>query len=135
MTSPGNGRKRISSGTSWEQTFGYSRAVRAGQVVEVAGTTAMDGDTLVAPGDVAGQARFIFQKIASALREAGAGLEHVVRTRMFVTDIRNWEAAAAVHGEVFSGIRPAATLVEVSALVSPELLIEIEATAILPDGA
>ena len=123
-------RQLVSSGTIWERKFGYSRAVRIGDVIAVAGTTAVDENgVVVGAGDPAAQARFIFQKIGRALAEAGASLEDVVRVRTFVTDISRWEDVARVQGEVFAEIRPAATLVEVSALVAPELLVEIEVDA------
>ena len=124
--------KLISSGTIWEQKFGYSRAVRVGNLVAVAGTTAVDeSGTLIGEGSPYEQARFIFQKIARALTQAGASLENVVRVRTFVTDIARWEDVARAQGEVFANIRPAATLVEVSALIKPELLVEIEVDAIV----
>ena len=123
-------RQLVSSGTIWERKFGYSRAVRIGDVIAVAGTTAVDENgVVVGAGDPGAQARFIFQKIGRALAEAGASLEDVVRVRTFVTDISRWEDVARVQGEVFAEIRPAATLVEVSALVAPELLVEIEVDA------
>ena len=124
-------RQLVSSGTVWEQKFGYSRAVRVGNVIAVAGTTAVDAQgAVVGAGDPAAQARFVYQKIERALVEAGASLADVVRVRTFVTDISRWEDVARVQGEVFAGIRPAATLVEVSAFVAPELLVEIEVDAI-----
>jgi enamine deaminase RidA (YjgF/YER057c/UK114 family) len=122
----------ISSGTVWERKFGYSRAVRIGNLVAVAGTTAVDETgAVIGPGDPGAQARFIYQKISRALAEAGASLEDVFRVRTFITDISRWEDVARVQGEVFADIRPAATLVAVSALVSPELLVEIEVDALL----
>ena len=125
-------RQLISSGTVWERKFGYSRAVRVGNLIAVAGTTAVDENgTVIGVGDPGAQARFIFQKIGRALAEAGASLEDVVRVRTFVTDISRWEDVARVQGEVFAEIRPAATLVEVSALVAPELLVEIEVDAMV----
>lgn len=125
-------RKLISSGTTWERQYGYSRAVQVGNLVFVAGTTAVDErGTVIAPGSPAGQAKFIYDKIARALAEAGASLADVVRIRTFVTDITRWEEVGEVQGQVFGEIRPAATLVEVSALVSPELLVEIEVDAII----
>ncbi|MFN2194739.1 MAG: RidA family protein [Anaerolineales bacterium] len=125
-------RKNFSSGTNWEAVAGYSRAVRLGNVVEVAGTTSVDHNGQLFGGNSPYmQAMYIFTKIERALLEAGARLEDVVRTRMYVTDIKRWEEVARAHGEVFGEIRPASTLVEVSALVSPELLVEIEVTAII----
>lgn len=125
-------RQLISSGSPWEDVVGYSRAVRVGNIVEVAGTTAVDGDQVIGEGNVYEQTRFIFQKIGNALRQAGASLEHVVRTRMYITDISHWEQAGKAHGEVFSRIKPASTMVEVSALIDSRLLIEIEVTAVIP---
>lgn len=123
-------RRNVSSGTAWEVRYGYSRAVRVGNVVEVAGTTAVDADGhVVGAGDAYAQTRFILEKIERALQETGARMEHVIRTRAFVTDIRIWEDVGRAHAERFASIRPAATLVAVSALVHPELLVEIEATA------
>ena len=121
----------ISSGSSWEPVIGYSRAVRIGNTVEISGTTAMDGDKLVGKDDLYEQTRFILQKLTGILAEAGASLENVVRTRMYLTDISQWEAAGRAHGEFFKDIRPATTMVEVSALIAPDLLIEIEITAVL----
>ncbi len=125
-------RIHISSGSPWEDIVGYSRAVRAGNLVEVAGTTAMDGDVLVGEGSVYAQTQFILQKIGKALEQAGSSLEHVIRTRMYITDISKWEEAGKAHGEVFGKSKPASTMVEVSALIDSRLLIEIEATAIIP---
>ncbi|MGC4102638.1 RidA family protein [Ferruginibacter sp.] len=124
-------KKLISSGSPWEDIVGYSRAVRVGNMVEVAGTTAMDGDVLIGKGDMYKQAQFIFKKIEKALQEAGASLNDVVRTRMFVTDISQWEEAGKAHGEFFKNIKPVATMVEVSRLIDDDLLIEIEVTAII----
>lgn len=127
-------RKKISSGSPWENIVGYSRAVRVGNIIEVAGTTAMDGDILVGKGDVYEQTVFIFKKIEKALVEAGATLADVVRTRMFITDISKWEAAGKAHGEFFKDIKPVSTMVEVSSLINSDLLIEIEVTAILENS-
>ncbi|MBL7703359.1 MAG: RidA family protein [Ferruginibacter sp.] len=127
-------RKNISSGSPWEDIVGYSRAVRVGNVIEVAGTTAMDGDTLVGKDDMYTQTVFIFRKIEKALHEAGANLTDVVRTRIFITDISKWEEAAKAHGEFFKDIKPVATMVEVSNLIDKDLLIEIEVTAIVVNG-
>jgi enamine deaminase RidA (YjgF/YER057c/UK114 family) len=129
-----DGRQNIASGTIWEGRVGYSRAVRIGSVIEVAGTTAVD-DTgaTIGPGDPGEQTRFIIAKIKRALEQAGASLHDVVRTRMFVTDISQWQAIGDAHGEAFADIRPVTTMVEVKALISPDLLVEIEATAILQE--
>lgn len=125
-------RQKISSGTHWEAIGGYSRAVRVGNRVLVAGTTATGDDgQLVGAGDAAAQARFIFQKIERALKEAGATLTDVVRTRVYITNIDDWEAVARVHGSLFENIRPANTLVAVAALVGDGYLVEIEVEAII----
>jgi enamine deaminase RidA (YjgF/YER057c/UK114 family) len=124
-------RQNISSGAVWEDIIGYSRAVRVGNVIEVAGTTATDGDQIIGKDNAYEQTKFILQKIEKALEEAGATMEDVVRTRMFVTDISQWEEIGRAHGEVFRTIKPAATMVQVSALINPELLVEIEVTALL----
>jgi len=125
-------RTNFSSGSIWESQVGYSRAVKVGNIIEVAGTTAMDGDQLVGKDDLYAQTVFIFKKIETVLREAGASMNDVVRTRMFVTDIKNWEEAGKAHALFFSNIQPAATLIQISKLISDDLLIEIEVTAILP---
>jgi enamine deaminase RidA (YjgF/YER057c/UK114 family) len=127
-------RMNISSGSPWEDIVGYSRAVRIGNTIEVAGTTAMDGDQLIGEGDVYVQTKFIFTKIEKALKEAGASLEDIIRTRMFVTDISKWEEAGRAHGEVFKNIKPVSTMVEVSALINQQLLVEIEVTAIVTNS-
>ncbi|MCB0060983.1 MAG: RidA family protein [Caldilineaceae bacterium] len=125
-------RRTILSGAVWEEIVGYSRAVRIGNVVEVAGTTAVDeAGTVVGLDDPGAQARYILQKIEKALAEAGATMRDVVRTRMFVTDISRWEAVGQAHGEFFRDVKPVATMVEVSRLISPELLVEIEVTAVI----
>jgi enamine deaminase RidA (YjgF/YER057c/UK114 family) len=125
-------RINYSSGAKWEDIVGYSRAVRMGNIIEVTGTVAVDGNNqVVGPNDAYKQTVFIIQKIEGILKKAGAGLEHVIRTRMFVTDISRWEEYGKAHGEFFGNIRPCTTMVEVSKLIAPEYLIEIEATAIL----
>lgn len=122
-------RHNIGGNSPWEAQVGYSRAVRVGQHVSVAGTTATVNGEVACVGDAAGQTRVILDIIRQALEEAGASLEDVVRTRIYVTDILHWQEVGRVHGEVFGQIRPAATLVQVSALIDPRLLVEIEADA------
>jgi enamine deaminase RidA (YjgF/YER057c/UK114 family) len=129
-------RRNISSSSPWEESVGYSRAVRVGNQIEVAGTTAVDDHgAVVGPDDPYLQARYALEKIGRALAEAGAGFENVIRTRMFVTDIARWEEVGRAHGEVFRDIRPAATLVQVASLVRSDLLVEIEATALVPEDS
>lgn len=123
-------RTNITSGAIWEDQVGYSRAVKIGNLVEVSGTTAVEGENrIVGIGDAYRQTYFVLQKIAQALKDASANLQDVVRTRMYVTDISQWEAIGKAHGEFFGNIKPASTMVEVKALINPDLLVEIEATA------
>jgi enamine deaminase RidA (YjgF/YER057c/UK114 family) len=127
-------RVRISSGTKWEPVMGYSRAIRVGSWVAVSGTTATDeAGAIVGGDDVYAQTRRTLKNIERALMEAGATLNDVVRTRVYVTDIRRWQEAARAHREIFGDVRPATTLVEVSRLIAPQILVEIEADAIADD--
>jgi enamine deaminase RidA (YjgF/YER057c/UK114 family) len=127
-------RINFSSGAKWEDIVGYSRAVRVGNTIEVTGTVAVDDNNKpVGIDDAYTQTKFIIEKIEKVLLQAGASLKDVVRTRMYVTDIFRWEEYGKAHGEFFSSIRPCTTMIEVSGLISPEYLIEIEATAIITE--
>ena len=125
-------RTNYASGAKWEDIVGYSRAVRVGNMIEITGTVAVDKDgAVVGPGDAYKQTRFILEKIETVIKQAGASMKDVVRTRMFVTDISRWEEYGRAHGEFFQTIRPCTSMIEVKGLIAPEYLIEIEATAII----
>lgn len=126
-------RTNYSSGAKWEDIVGYSRAVKAGNIIEVSGTISVnDNNELVGKDDAYLQTIFILEKIQKVLERAGASLKDVIRTRMFVTDIGRWEEYGKAHGEFFKDIKPATSMIEVSGLIGPDYLVEIEATAILP---
>lgn len=124
-------RQNISSGAIWEDTIGYSRAVRIGNIIEVAGTTATQGNDVVGKGSAYEQTKYILEKIETALAQAGGSLNDVIRTRIFITEMSQWEEVGRAHSEVFGSIKPATTMVEVTALIRPDLIVEIEATAVI----
>jgi len=125
-------RTNYSSGAKWEDIVGYSRAVRIGNIIEVTGTVAVDDNNTVVGADNAyEQTKFAIQKIEKVLQRAGASLKDVVRTRMFVTDISRWEEYGKAHGEFFKDIKPCTSMIEISGLIAPEYLVEVEATAII----
>ena len=123
-------RINYSSGAKWEEIVGYCRAVQIGNTLEVSGTVASNGQNVVAKGDFYGQTRFVLSKIEKVMQEAGFGLKDVVRTRMFVTDIRFWEDVGKAHGEFFKEIKPVTSMLEVKGLIGPDYLVEIEVTAV-----
>ena len=127
-------RINIQSNTFWEDKIGYSRAVRIGNLIEVSGTAAIDRERIVAPGDPYQQTRFIIQKIEKALNDAGCSLKDVIRTRIYVTNIRDWEAVGRAHGEFFKNIKPVTSMVEVKSLIDPNFVVEIEATAYIKEN-
>jgi enamine deaminase RidA (YjgF/YER057c/UK114 family) len=123
-------RTNYSTGAKWEDIVGYCRAVKIGNTLEVSGTVATDGTNVIAKGDFYGQTKFIIEKIEKVLRQAGFELKDVIRTRIFVTDISQWELVGKAHGEFFKDIKPVTSMVEISALIDPDYLVEIEVTAI-----
>ncbi len=124
-------RTNYASGAKWEDIVGYARAVKIGNVIEVSGTTAVENGELIGKGNAYLQTKTILKKIEAVLQQAGASLEHVVRTRIYVTDISRWEEVGRAHGEFFRDIKPATTMVEVSALIEPDMLVEIEVSAVV----
>lgn len=123
---------RVSSGAEWEDTVGYCRAVRIGNTIEVSGTTSVRDGKIVGVGDLYTQTKTCFDIIIKAIEEAGGKKEHIVRTRMFLTDLSQWEEAGRAHGDYFKEIKPASTLLKVAGLIHDDMLIEVEATAIIP---
>ncbi|HMG92992.1 MAG TPA: RidA family protein [Chryseolinea sp.] len=127
-------RKNFSSGAKWEDIVGYSRAVLVGNQLEISGTVATDESGMVGKGDFYLQTKFILQKIERVLQQAGFEMKDVVRTRMFVTDISHWQEVGKAHGEFFKDIKPATAMIQISALIDPEYLVEIEVTALRSDN-
>jgi len=124
-------RINIPAGTIWEDIVGYSRAVKVGNIIEVSGTAAVDNGKIVGKGDAYTQTKFILEKIKKTLESLGSGMKDVVRTRIYVTDISKWEEIGKAHGEFFKNIKPATAMVEVKSLIDPDMIVEIEATAII----
>src|SRR5690606_23404593 len=123
-------RINIPAGTIWEDVVGYSRAVKIGNIIEVSGTASVDNGNIVGKGDAYGQTKFILEKIKNTLETLGSGMNDVVRTRIYVTDISKWEEIGKAHGEFFKNIKPATAMVEVKSLIDPDMIVEIEATAV-----
>ena len=123
-------RINIPAGTIWEDIVGYSRAVKIGNVIEVSGTAAVDNGQIVGKGNAYDQTKFILEKIKRTLESLGSGMDDVIRTRIYVTDISKWEEIGKAHGEFFKDIKPATSMVEVKSLIDPDMLVEIEATAV-----
>lgn len=123
-------RINIPAGTIWEDVVGYSRAVKVGNIIEVSGTAAVDTGKVVGKGDAYGQTKFILDRINNTLESLGSGIKDVVRTRIYVTDISKWEEIGKAHGEFFKDVKPATAMVEVKSLIDPDMIVEIEATAI-----
>ena len=126
-------RTLFSSGAKWEDVVGYSRAIRHGNVIEVSGSTSLENGKLVGIGDIALQTRTTLNVIKKAINGLGGEMKDIIRTRIYVTDIKLWEQVAVVHGEIFNEIKPVTSLIEISALIDPDMLVEIEATAIVED--
>lgn len=126
-------RKIITTGSTWEKESGSAKAVRVGNIIEVGGTTAVEKNKVMGQGNMYDQTLYILERIGRILQEAGSSLDHVVRTRFYITDLNLWEEAGRAHGEIFKNIKPANTILEVPRLIRPDLLIEVEATAIIPE--
>ncbi|OGU70358.1 MAG: hypothetical protein A2V93_11645 [Ignavibacteria bacterium RBG_16_34_14] len=124
-------RINIPAGTIWEDVVGYSRAVKVGNVIEISGTAAVDNGKVIGKGNAYEQTKFIIEKIKMTLESLGSGMKDVVRTRIYVTDISKWEEIGKAHGEFFKNIKPATAMVEVKSLIDPDMIVEIEATAII----